>query len=810
MTLPKLGYTAARTTEQACSLAKDTRAPARVMAGGTDLLGILKDRVHSEVPGVLVDLKTIPGLDEIRADRRALRIGALATLDRVAADPAVAARWPLVARAARDVASPQIRNVGTVAGNICQEPRCWYYRNPEDTFHCMRKGGTTCNALAGDNRYHSVFGAVRVGASPCSAGCPAGVDIPAYLEKVRAGDMDGAASILIEANPMPAITGRVCPHPCELECNRNEADEAVSVRAVERAVGDHVLERAADLMRPPARRTSKSVAVVGSGPAGLAAAYALRRAGHAVTIFDRMPKAGGMLAWGIPSYRLPKDVLQRQIAAFEAMGIELRLGVAVGEDVHLARIRKQFDAVFVATGAWRQRRLGMENEDLAGSGIGFLADVQRGLRKSPGRRVIVIGGGSVAVDVAITARRLGAGTVTMACLESTDEMPALPEDLTQALCEGIRILPSWGPSKVIVRGGRIAGMEFVRCTSVFDPRGRFAPAYDRTSTRVVKSDCVLFAIGQTADLSWLGKAMRTGKGRIEIDPETGATSLEGVFAGGDAAQSNATVIAAVASGMRAGRAIDAWLTGSKKGRAGARGGSSRSTLVAPNPAALSLKERARPPSPMAKLAVDVEDATGLDAGAVTREAHRCLNCGCVAVNASDLAPALVALDARIVTTERTVPAQDFFAAPARGTTVLDRGEIVTQIVVPDPGPQTVQVWQKFRIRNSIDFAIVSVACAMAMKGDRVARARIVLGAVAPVPVRARQVEAWLAGKRLDSETADVAATLAAAGARPLARNAYKVQIVKTLVRRGLASSRPARSAGRPRGKGPARKAKARG
>ncbi len=773
--------TAGNLEEAAALLGNDG---ARAVAGGTDLLGVLRDNIHPDYPRVLVDLKRIPGLGHIEAEGRRLRIGALATLAEVAEHPAVREAWPCLAAAARAVASPQIRNVATVGGNICQEPRCWYYRYPENQFHCSRKGGNACPAMMGENRYHSVFGAMRAIEAPCTRYCPAHIDIAAYLSLLRQGDRDGAAAVVLEGNPIPAITGRVCPHYCEAGCNRNHYDESVSVRSVERGVGDYVLEHPARFYRAPRRRTSRHVAVVGSGPAGLSAAYFLRRLGHDVTVFDSMPEAGGMLVYGIPAYRLPPAVVRRQVAALEGMGIAFRLGARVGgRGLSLATLRRRHDGVFLATGAWVQKAVGLAHEGLLTPGLDFLRGIREGTVAGVGRRVLVIGGGNVALDVAISGLRLGAAEVTVACLERGDEMPAFPEDVEQALREKVELLPSWGPRRVLVRGGGLAGMELARCTSVFDSAGRFAPVLDHRERRTVRADQVILAIGQGADLSYAAGALR-GPGPLVVDEETGATALRGVFAGGDAAGGAATVVAAVAQGRRAALALDRHL--------GGRGALPVTSPNGPafleeNPASGAHSARAVPDEvPPAQRSIDREDTTTLPWSTLDAESRRCFNCGgCAAVNASDLAPVLVALGAAVHTTQRVIPAGEFFAVGPRATTILTPSELVREVVVPRPRPGTRQCYLKFRTRHSIDFPIASVAAVVTEAGGVVAGARLALGAVAPIPLRATAAEEHLRGRRLDAAAAAEAAALAVADATPLGENRYKVPVLQALVRRAL-------------------------
>jgi NADPH-dependent glutamate synthase beta subunit-like oxidoreductase/CO/xanthine dehydrogenase FAD-binding subunit len=789
MMLQPFKYIPADTLEIAEALLKEHGGKAAVIAGGTDLLGTLKDAIHDVPPGLLIGLKPVTALRYVEATPSGVRIGALTTLSEIAMHPAIRQTYPLLAEAAASVASPQIRNVATIAGNLCQEPRCWYYRNPDNTFDCLRKGGRWCDALFAENRYHSIFGGMCVSAAPCVTGCPIHNDIPAYMAELRAGKLDEAVAILLRTNPLAAIMGRACAHYCEETCNRFDYDEPVSIRDVERYLGDYALTHAAEFYPAPPHETGRTVAVVGAGPAGLTSAYFLRKLGHAVTVYDRMPEAGGMLTYSIPAYRLPKSVVQEQVKALERMGIRFELGVAVGSDgLTLDDLRARYQSVFLATGLWLGKKLRLERGELLDSGLQFLIDVQRGVAKPVGERVLVIGGGSVAVDVAITARRSGARQVAMACLESPAIMPAIPEDIEQAHEEGITILPSWGPQRVVERDGKLVGMEFVRCTSVFDKDGRFAPAFDPAVTTVFEADQILVAIGQAADLSYAGPALRAERGMIVVDRATGATSLEGVFAGGDVTGDRATVVQAMAAGQRAAASIDAYLAGTRIEAALVRSGLIPLII---NEAALP----ASPRTPTPRLVVPQRTLCGEDSATLTPdslapEPFRCANCGCVAVNASDLATALVALDAQVKTTQRTLAIGDLFAAAENKSTVLAADELIEEIAIPAPQAETRQYYLKFRIRNAIDFPIVGLAFRAAVADGKFYDARVVLGAVAPVPLRAHAVEALLEGQAPSAALADEAAALAVEDAQPLARNRAKIQVVKALVRQvvlGVAS-----------------------
>lgn len=741
----------------------EAEGKATVIAGGTDLLGVLKDKIHSESPEVVVDLKTIPGLSYVKTTKKGLKIGALTTLTEICKNETIKDKYALLAEAARSVASPQIRNMATLGGNICQEPRCWYYRTPGDLFHCLRKGGSKCAALLGENRYHSIFGSVRVAQPACSQTCPGNIEIPAYMEHVRNGDLHAAALIILENNPIPAITGRVCPHLCESKCNRSEFDESVSIRNVECVVGDYILDNASEFLKAPKKELKERVAVIGAGPAGLSAAYYLRKAGYQVTVYDKMPEAGGMLTYGIPAYRLPKDVVKKLVRAFEEMGIEFKLNTSIGQKgATMKELRKKFNHLFLASGAWGQRTLNIEKSELLTSGIDFLVSIGLGQKPALGKKVLVVGGGNVAVDVAVNARKMGAEQVTMVCLESRDTMPAFEAEIAEALHEGVTIEPSFGPDRIIEKDGSLAGMEVVRCTSVFDEKGQFNPSFDSSEKQIIEADQIILAIGQSTDLAYTDDKIDTRRGLIVIDEESRATNLDRVYAGGDITSGPASVIHAIAAGRKAAYSI------------------AKITPESHMPMGQSLAVNCDSHNRCSR----TQNITGLDE--IKSEAKRCVNCGCIAVNASDLAPALMALGAKIRTTRRLLSADEFFAANIMKCTVLDDDELVEEIEIPAPSKNNRQGYQKFRIRNAIDFPIVSLAYSFNLDGEAIKDASIVFGAVAPVPLRASGVEEYLEGKPVSDETGVSAGDVAVVAVAPLAKNRFKVQVVKALLRKMVA------------------------
>ncbi|MBU1740210.1 MAG: FAD-dependent oxidoreductase, partial [Proteobacteria bacterium] len=396
---------------------------------------------------------------------------------------------------------------------------------------------------------------------PCRAACPAGIDVPEYVRLVAQGKADQALAIIRERVPLPGILGRVCVHPCEDACRRGEINDPISICALKRFAADQGSDGWQAALPSPAD-TGKRVAVIGAGPAGLAAAFYLRQKGHAVTVFEAMPLAGGMMRYGIPSYRLPDVVLDKEINDIEATGVQIRLNQKIDDALAL---KAEYDAVFIGVGAGFSHKIPLEGRDKDGVlwGLDFLRDVRLGQGADlTGQRVIVIGGGNVAVDVALTAFRQGAAAVALACLEKRDEMPAFEWEIQGAMDEGVELHCSWGPS--LIKGdGRVSGLDFIRCTSVFDDQGVFNPAYDESDSMSLDGDAVILAIGQATDLSLVpeGGPVKVERGAIVADEKSQATGQNGIFVGGDAWRYPGAIIDAIAAGRRAASAIDNYLGG---------------------------------------------------------------------------------------------------------------------------------------------------------------------------------------------------------------------------------------------------------
>ncbi len=411
------------------------------------------------------------------------------------------------------------------------------------------------------------FGITKKGTAPCKATCPAHVSIQGFVALVNDGRYDEALKLFKEEHPFPGICGRVCHHPCEGECTRAQVDQPLAVRELHRFLGDYELEKG-EFYIPEikAAKRSEKVAVIGSGPAGVTAAYNLLREGYQVTIFEKQDEPGGMMRYGIPAYRLPRDILAGEIKVVQDMGAEIKCGVTFGKDITLDSLKKDgYSALFLAIGLHNGRKLGIENEDIKGvlQGVDFLRDAAMGKKVEIGREVVVVGGGNVAIDVAQTAKRLGAENVTLICLERREEMPAWEYEIVEAVEDEIKIVNSFGPRNFHIDKDRVAGIEFKSCKRVFDENGRFNPQFDENVCQTFHCDTVIVAIGQSANLDGIreqGIAI-SRPGGLEADSVTLQTPIDWVFAGGDAFYGPKSVVDAVACGKEAAISIHRYING---------------------------------------------------------------------------------------------------------------------------------------------------------------------------------------------------------------------------------------------------------
>lgn len=396
----------------------------------------------------------------------------------------------------------------------------------------------------------------------CSAACPVQTDTREYVRRISIGDYEGALDVLLAVNPFPSVCGRICHHPCESECRRQSIDAPVGLRLLKRFVVENTREYRQRRRKRIEPTRGKKVAVIGSGPSGLTAAQDLAILGYQVTVFEKDSILGGMLAHAIPRYRLPLEALQEDIDDILALGVEAKLNCEVGKDVTFQQLREEYDAVLIAVGLSESHSLPIPGIDSSGVllGIPFLWDTANGYPPKLGERVVVIGGGNVAIDVARTAKRLGAKQVTMVCLESREEMPAWKWEIEEAEEEGIAIMNSWGPKAILTQNGTTVGIEFKRCTRVFDEQKRFNPQYDESVTTKVDTDTVILTIGQKANLDFLRSSpVGVDRGRLICDRSSCTATERGVFVCGEVMTGPGSAIQAVATGHDVAKAIHHFL-----------------------------------------------------------------------------------------------------------------------------------------------------------------------------------------------------------------------------------------------------------
>jgi NADPH-dependent glutamate synthase beta subunit-like oxidoreductase/NAD-dependent dihydropyrimidine dehydrogenase PreA subunit len=397
---------------------------------------------------------------------------------------------------------------------------------------------------------------VDSGTSPCKTNCPAHIGIQGYIKLAAQGQYSDALELIKHENPFPAVCGRICPRKCESECTRGDIDDPIAIDEIKKFIAEQDMNASHRYVPKIKKDYGIKIAVIGAGPAGLSCAYTLAVEGYKVTVFEKQQALGGMLTLGIPSFRLEKNVVNAEIEILRDLGVEFKTGVDVGRDVTLADLRKQgYAAFYVAIGAQNGRRLNIEGEDAKGvlPGVDFVRDINLGKSVKLNGKVIVIGGGNVAIDVARSAVRVGEGSVAMYCLENRAQMPALPEEIEEAEAESITVNNSWGPKRILTKDGRVSGVEFKRCTSVFDANGRFAPAYDENDTSIVEADFVLTAIGQSIDWNNLmegSSAVFNPNQTIKVDPQTYQSAQPDVFAGGDVVTGPKFAIDAIAAGKQ--------------------------------------------------------------------------------------------------------------------------------------------------------------------------------------------------------------------------------------------------------------------
>jgi NADPH-dependent glutamate synthase beta subunit-like oxidoreductase len=478
--------------------------------------------------------------------------------------------------------------------------------------------------------------------APCQQTCPAEINIPQYIDQIRRGDYAGAINTIRERNPLLLSCGRVCPHPCEDYCRRGLEDEPVSINQLKRFVADWEMNRNQRLPIPCAPDTGKKVAIIGGGPAGVSCAYFLRRLGHSPTILEAMPKLGGITRYGIPEYRLPDKVLDWEIEGILNLGIEVQYNTRLGEDFTIQSLRDEgFDAIFMGIGAWKDYKLGIENEDAKGiwQGINFLSTVANHPEKKipVGNKVAVVGGGNSAIDCVRTLLRLGSDEVYILYRRTRKEMPANEVEIVAAEHEGVKFQFLAAPTRVLTDDqGRVKGIEYLQMElGEPDASGRRRPVPIEGSETIIELDMLISAISQQPDITFLEKEKEkdniaiTRWSTFDNDEETLQCSLPYLFTGGDVATGPALVVDAIGGGRRAARSIHQYLTGEQVQ------GSSKSLRKKHIPESLfktvpGVEKKARTPMPELEVAERIHSMDEVDQVISEKDAayesSRCLKC----------------------------------------------------------------------------------------------------------------------------------------------------------------------------------------
>ena len=465
--------------------------------------------------------------------------------------------------------------------------------------------------------------------APCQNTCPANVDVPMYVDLIAQGRFAEAYEEILRENPLPVVCGRVCNHPCESRCRRSQLDEPIAIRDLKRFASDYAVSlngaRPKPSVKPP---TGKKVAIVGAGPAGLTAAHYLALQGHSVTVYEALPVAGGMLAVGIPEYRLPKHALNKDIEAIENLGVTIKTGVKVGTDISWETLKQEYDATFIAIGAHKDQRMGIPGEDLPGvvPGVVLLRDINLGKDVDlEGKKVVVVGGGNVAMDAARSAKRLGAESVTVVYRRRKEDMPAEKEEIEAAMEEGISFNLMVNPVEIIGDGK----VEKVRCVKMrageFDSSGRRRTYPIEGSEFDLECDVFIPAIGQVPDTDvFMGDGLEIKRGgTFEVDPRTLATDIPSIFAGGDCVTGPATVVEAIEAGKKAASSINELLVGDPNVVPEPK---HERKLTRPIVEDKLERIRAKELSPNIRVNSFAEVELGYDATQAQQEAMRCLRC----------------------------------------------------------------------------------------------------------------------------------------------------------------------------------------